>query len=220
MPYLIDQAIDSFTVDAIAAQLNQEANLEDGKRTAGGLAKSVKDNQQAKADLPQVVAARKIIEQALRKHEVFRAAALPLRFAKTTFSRYEPGMHYGRHVDEPFIQGIRTDLSFTLFLSDESSYDGGELVISRPDGDEEIKAPKGSLYLYPSSSVHYVKPVTQGVRLVAVGWVQSRVRLDEKREILFDLSRAIRQLPREATDPELKLLLLKSRNNLLRLWGE
>ena len=129
-------------------------------------------------------------------------------------------MQYGRHVDEAYIQGIRTDLSFTLFLNEPSSYEGGELVISRPDGDEEMKAQKGALYLYPSSSVHYVKPVTKGVRLVAVGWVQSRVRLDEKREILFDLSKALKQLPSEAPDNELKLLLLRTRNHLLRLWGE
>ena len=220
MPYLIDQAVDAFTIDAIVEQLEQEAVLEDGKRTAGGLAKSVKDNQQAKSELPAIAAARKLIEQSLRKNEVFRAAALPLRFAKIILSRYEEGMQYGRHVDEAYIQGIRTDLSFTLFLNEPSSYEGGELVISRPDGDEEMKAQKGVLYLYPSSSVHYVKPVTKGVRLVAVGWVQSRVRLDEKREILFDLSKALKQLPSEAPDNELKLLLLRTRNHLLRLWGE
>ncbi|MCH2110526.1 MAG: hypothetical protein MK135_14485, partial [Polyangiaceae bacterium] len=93
-------------------------------------------------------------------------------------------------------------------------------VISRPDGDEEIKAPKGSVYLYPSNSIHHVRAVTRGVRLVAVGWIQSRVRSEEQREVLFDLSCALKALPPESETHDLKLRLLRARNSLLRMWGE
>ena len=220
MPYLIDQAVDSPTIDAIAEQLSKEAALEDGKRTAAGLARKVKENQQAKSELAAVQAAHQLLEQKLRKNKVFKAAAIPLRFAKIILSRYEPGMKYGAHIDDAFIRGIRTDLSFTLFLNEPNEYEGGELLISRPDGDEEVKAPKGSLYLYPSQSIHQVKPVTQGVRLVAVGWVQSRIRMEEQREVLFDLACAIDELATDPAKAQLRLRLLRSRNSLLRLWGD
>ncbi len=220
MAYLIDQAVDSPTIDAIAEQLSKAASLENGKRTAAGLARKVKENQQAKSELATVQAAHQLLEQKLRKNKVFNAAAIPLRFAKIILSRYEPGMKYGAHIDDAFIRGARTDLSFTLFLNEPNEYEGGELLISRPDGDEEVKAPKGSLYLYPSQSIHQVKPVTQGVRLVAVGWVQSRIRMEEQREVLFDLACAIDELATDPAKAQLRLRLLRSRNSLLRLWGD
>ncbi|MEM1031478.1 MAG: Fe2+-dependent dioxygenase [Myxococcota bacterium] len=219
MAFLIDRVLDPPTVDAIVEVLEDPAILDDGKKTAGRSAREVKDNQQARADAPQVVTAVNLVQDALRKHPVFRTAALPLRFAKTMFSRYAPGMQYGPHVDDAFIGGTRTDLSFTLSLSAPDQYEGGELVLKRHDGDEQVKPPRGAVYLYPSNSLHYVAPVTHGVRLAAVGWVQSRVRRDDQREMLFDLARALEFLPRTEEHRETRLLLLKTRNNLLRLWA-
>ena len=135
-------------------------------------------------------------------------------------NRYDEGMTYGAHVDDAFIGGTRTDLSFTLFLSHPDTYDGGELIVQRDDGDEAVKLPQGSLYLYPSDSIHYVAPVTRGSRLAAVGWIQSKVRQQEQRQILFDLSSALKQLPITEANHSARLKLLKVHNNLLRRWAD
>ncbi|MEO1335249.1 MAG: Fe2+-dependent dioxygenase, partial [Myxococcota bacterium] len=162
----------------------------------------------------------KLLEKALLKNADFKAVALPEKIVRLSFSRYTEGMRYGAHVDDAFIGGRRTDLSFTLFLSEPESYGGGELVIQRYDGDEQIKLPKGSLYLYPSDSLHYVAPVEFGTRLAAVGWVHSRVRMDEQRAVLFDLDRALRRLPRNDETHDIRLTLLRARNSLLRMWAD
>ena len=145
-------------------------------------------------------------------------AALPQKFAKILISRYTPGMHYGAHIDDPVIAGTRTDLSFTLFLSDPESYQGGELILKKHDGDELVKLQKGALCLYPSTSLHHVAEVTSGTRLAAVGWVQSRVRLGDQREILFDLQKALNDIPDTPENHPARLSLLKAKSNLMRLW--
>jgi PKHD-type hydroxylase len=129
------------------------------------------------------------VEQALLHHEVFVAAARPKRLVRLLISRYEPGMTYGTHVDDALMDGVRPDLSFTLFLSDPATYEGGALVIEDTYGERMVKLPAGELILYPSTTLHRVDPVTSGVRLAAVGWVRSYVRDPEHREILFDLRR-------------------------------
>lgn len=220
MAIFIENVIDVYTINAISDALSDPLLFEDGKKTAGVTAQKVKRNLQAKPTEASVKGAKSQIEKALMSHTVFRSAAQPLKFAKIMFSRYEPGMNYGAHVDDAFIAGTRTDLSFTLFLSDPDSYQGGELVLSRLDGDETVKLPKGSLYLYPSTSVHHVAPVTSGTRLAAVGWVQSRVRQEEHRAILFDLACALKQLPGTQENSEARLRLLQAQNNLLRLWAD
>lgn len=220
MAIFIENVLDVHSIEAIIDTLDSQEVFEDGKKTAGATAKTVKANLQAKPENTEVVGARKMVEQAVLANPIFTSAALPLKLAKVMFSRYDPGMTYGAHVDEAFIAGTRTDLSFTLFLSDPETYTGGELVVKRHDGDEQIKLPQGSLYLYPSTSLHYVAPVTSGARLVAVGWAQSRVRLAEHREILFDLASALRQLPRSEENAEARLQILKTQSNLMRLWAD
>ena len=129
-------------------------------------------------------------------------------------------MEYGSHVDDALMNGIRTDVSFTLFLSDPDSYDGGALVIESSGGEDDIKLPAGSLVAYPSTTLHRVQPVTKGARLAAVGWARSFIRDPARRELLFDLDTARQSLfAREGKTAEFDLLS-KSTANLLRMWAE
>lgn len=196
----------------------QEGGFEDGALTAGRIAKRVKKNEQAK---PTGLAAdfTALIEKRLMKNEVFRAAARPKSLIRILLSRYRPGMAYGTHSDDAFMDGVRADLSFTLFLSDPGDYDGGELVIEEPSGERLIKLPAGSLVLYPSNTLHRVAEVTKGERRAAAGWVRSLVRGTEERETLFDVALALRQA--EATGNEALInRLLKIQGTLLRRWGD
>jgi len=139
------------------------------------------------------------LEQALLHDEVFVAAALPKRLVRLLVSRYEPGVTYGTHVDDALMEVARTNLSFTLLLSDPDTYEGGALVIEDTYGERTVRLPAGELILYPSTTLHRVDPVISGVRLAAVGWVRSYVRDPECREILFDLETALRQMPSMAS---------------------
>jgi PKHD-type hydroxylase len=136
------------------------------------------------------------------------------------FSRYEPGHEYGAHVDDPLMAGKRSDVSFTLFLSDPASYEGGELVLDTPLGEEAIKLDPGSVFIYPATLLHRVAPVTRGVRLAAVGWVRSYIRDAAQRELLFDLETARRRLfDREGKSADGDLLA-RCAANLQRMWCE
>lgn len=218
MAIFIENVLDVHTQDAINTVLTDTDHFIDGKQTAGRSAKQVKNNLQADKNRPEIKGATKLIEQSLLAHPDFINAAQPLKLAKVMLSRYEQGMEYGPHIDDAMIEGARTDLSFTLFLSDPDSYQGGELVIQQPDGEESVKLPKGALYLYPTNRVHYVAPVTQGVRIAAVGWVQSRVRLEEHRQILFNVAVLLKQLPDSLENKAMRLQLLQIQSQLQRLW--
>ncbi len=220
MQIFLNNILDTHTLEAVTTALSDETLFEDGKKTAGRTAKRVKTNLQARPDAIEVKGALKLVEKALLAHPVFKAAAMPEKFAKIMFNRYAPGMQYGTHVDDPIIEGTRTDLSFTLFLSDPETYEGGELVLCKHDGEEKVKLPKGALSLYPSTSLHHVAEVTKGTRLAAVGWVKSRVKLAEHREILFDLHTALAQLPDTPENQEARLNILKAKSNIIRLWAE
>ncbi|MCK6443639.1 Fe2+-dependent dioxygenase [Elstera cyanobacteriorum] len=196
------------------------ARFIDGKATAGWNATGVKENQQAYA--PGVAQLAAEIETALRQHPVFALAARPKRLHPILFARYEPGMTYGYHVDDPLMGDppLRTDLALTLFLSDPETYDGGDLIIDQPGGEQAYKLPFGAAVLYPATTLHQVAPVTRGVRLVAITWIQSLIRDPGQREILFDLDTARRMLfARDGKSREFDLLS-KSFANLLRLWAE
>ena len=203
------------------AELNRRldtARWVDGAATAGWHARLVKRNRQV--DGADAAPLRAEIEQALRDHPVVAMAARPRRFGPLLFSEYGPGMEYGSHVDDALMAGVRSDLAFTLFLSDPAGYQGGALVIEEPAGDAEFRLPAGSLLLYPASTLHRVAPVTAGTRRAAVGWIGSLVRDAGQRELLFDLDTA-RQLlfDREGKTREFDLLS-KSLSNLLRRWAE
>jgi PKHD-type hydroxylase len=195
------------------------ATFVDGKTTAGWSARLVKSNLQASGG-PEVERVRALVEARLREHAVFALATRPKTILGPLFSRYLPGHAYGIHVDDALMGGVRSDVSFTLFLSPPESYDGGELVIDSTAGEEAFKLAAGSIITYPATTLHRVAPVARGERLAAVGWVRSYVREAERRELLFDLETARRRLfDREGKTAEGDLLA-KCAANLLRLWCE
>lgn len=197
-----------------------KAPFQPGKRTAGGDARKVKANWQADGTHEGVQALAKFVRQALERHALFQTYVRPARWSKLMFNRYGVGETYGLHVDDPImgdVEGrLRTDLSFTLFLSEPDSYDGGALVIDALDGEREVKLPAGAMVLYATGELHRVEPVTRGERLACVGWVQSLIRRPDQREALFDLARV-----RAAMGPgEARLLLDRTTAQLMRMWAE
>jgi PKHD-type hydroxylase len=193
------------------------ATFRDGKATAGWAAKLVKSNLQAGPG-PELERLRGVIEARLTQHPVFALATRPKTMLGPLFSRYQPGRAYGAHVDDALMGGIRTDVSFTLFLSAPDGYDGGELIIDTASGEEAFKLGAGSVVAYPATALHRVAPVTRGERLAAAGWVRSLIRDPARRELLFDLETARRRLfDREGKTAEGDVLA-KCAANLMRLW--
>ncbi|WP_016855600.1 Fe2+-dependent dioxygenase [Halomonas smyrnensis] len=219
----IDQAIPSELLTRVRATL-ADSEFRDGRETAGWHARTVKQNEQADGRRPDIAELRQEIARVLQAHSLFQMAARPKRIKPLMFSRYQPGMSYGNHVDDAVMatpQGaMRTDLSFTLFLNDPDSYDGGELLMDTTAGEQTYKLPAGGLILYPSSTLHRVEPVTRGERLAAVGWAQSQVRDPQQREILFDLDTTRRQEFDANGKTRTFDMLSKSLANLLRMWAE
>jgi PKHD-type hydroxylase len=194
-----------------------DASWKDGASTAGAMAREVKRNLQARG----VQKLETFVADALRRHTVFDMAARPRKLSRIMFSRYKLGMQYGAHTDDALMgdeaDPLRTDLAFTLFLSDPSTYEGGALIVEGPAGEQEVKLAAGDCVLYAAGTIHRVEPVTLGERLAAVGWVQSVVRDAARREILFDLSNARARISASRED---LLLLDKSIGGLLRMWSE
>ena len=203
-------------IEAVRADL-AGATFVDGRTTAGWSAELVKSNLQASESL-DLERLRTLVKTRLAAHPVFPLATRPKAIVGPLFSRYQPGHAYGVHVDNALLGGLRTDMSFTLFLSDPAAYDGGELVIDLTSGEESFKLAAGSLVVYPATTLHRVTPVTRGERLVAAGWVRSYLRDPTHRELLFDLETARRRLfEREGKTPDGDLLA-KCAANLMRLW--
>lgn len=203
----------------------------DGKVTAGHQSAQTKFNSQ----IPETHAVAKqvgsLILQALGSNPLFRSAALPLQVFPPLFNRYGGGQTFGTHVDNairshgPSGGRIRTDLSCTLFFSEPEEYDGGELVIEDTYGSKSVKLPAGDMILYPSTSLHRVTPVTRGERVSSFFWLQSMIRQDAQRTLLFDLDSAIQRLAgsEQAASPEIQsssVQLTGVYHNLLRQWAE
>lgn len=203
------------------------ASFADGAETAGWHAREVKHNLQLTAGMPGHEPLEKVVRTALGRSAIFQMAVWPRLLMPVTFNRHDPGMTYGPHVDDAimFSRGagrpVRSDVSFTLFLADPDSYQGGELMIDGGVGvGSRFKLPKNALVAYPSSSLHHVAAVSQGARLAAVGWVQSEVRDPEHRSILFDIDLARREIFARDGKSETFDRLSRSHANLLRLWAE
>jgi PKHD-type hydroxylase len=198
----------------------------DGRATAGHQGVQVKRNLQIGEDSPLARELGGVILAALEKNPLFISAALPNRVYPPMFNRYEGGMQFGNHVDGAvrLLPGtgikLRTDLSATLFVSAPQDYDGGELLIEDTSGVQKVKLPAGDMLLYPATSLHRVTPVTRGARLASFFWVQSMVRDDAKRALLFDLDMAIVRLTREKAGDEALVALTGCYHNLLRMWTE
>jgi PKHD-type hydroxylase len=219
---IIDNILTLEDLNILVTKL-EKANFIDGKTTAGWYAKLVKNNYQLDRKDPYTQELNQIVCNALVKNALFQSAVQPRSIHNLLFSRYEKGMHYDNHVDNSLMGGNnfqRADVSFTIFLNDPSNYAGGELVIEGACRDDRYKLEAGSAIVYPSSSIHRVETVTEGNRLVIVGWVQSLVRDLSKREILFDLDTVRRSIfAKEGKTIEFDLLS-KSYSNLLRRWAD
>lgn len=224
MMYHIPAVLSPQEVDDFRAQL-QQADWVDGRATTGDQGALVKKNQQVDTRSPLYGELQNKVLAALNRSSLFFAAALPKTLSSPLFNRYQQSETYGFHVDGAVrsqAQGgwMRTDLSATLFLSAPESYTGGELVVNDTYGQHTVKLPAGDLVLYPSSSLHCVTPVTQGVRMASFLWIQSMIRDDKRRSMLFELDRNIQTLKSRHGESDEVLSLLNLYHNLLREWSE
>jgi PKHD-type hydroxylase len=199
----------------------------DGKTTAGAQSAQAKFNLQVPESSPQARQLGEIILRALGPNLLFNAAALPLRVFPPLFNRYDQGMTFKPHIDNAIRYvsqaniRLRTDLAVTLFLSDPSEYDGGELVLEDTYGTQSVKLPAGHMVLYPATSLHRVTPITRGSRWASFFWVQSMVKDDGKRRELFELDRAIMEIRATLGDTHHAVVALTGTyHNLLRRWSE
>ncbi len=201
-----------------------DAKFQDGKLTAGMAAKQVKNNQEMTPVADKMKMIIRLITSALGHNEAFRNAALPYRMADPIIARYQDGMNYGNHVDDPIMgqsgPRFRTDISMTIFLHPKNQYEGGELIIQTSFGEKKVKLDAGCAVIYPSSSLHQVAPVTSGERLVALLWIQSYVRDPAKRELLYELSQARDYLLKNEIKADHTAKIDKSYVNLLRMWSD
>jgi len=202
------------------------AEWRDGRVTAGHQSARAKDNMQLPEDSPAARELGEMILSALGQNALFISAALPRRVFPPLFNRYAGGQSFGTHVDNAIRQvsgtghRIRTDLSATLFLANPDEYDGGELVIEDTYGSHAVKLPAGQMILYPATSLHHVRPVTRGARIASFFWIESMVRDDGERTMLFDLDTAIQRLNFENAEHPSAVQLTGVYHNLLRRWAE
>ena len=209
-----------------ARRLLDEAEWVDGRITAGHQSARAKDNLQLPEDHPVARQLGEMILSALQRNPLFIAAALPLRVFPPLFNRYESGQSFGNHVDNAIRQvagtnlRVRTDLSATLFLAEPDEYDGGELLVEDTYGVHSVKLAAGHMVLYPSSSLHNVRPVTRGARIASFFWIQSMLRDDAERTLLFDLDTAIQRLTVDLPNHPAAVQLTGVYHNLLRRWAD
>ena len=222
MIFAIDDVLTSEELQHITDRLDPQDFI-DGKLTAGWHAKLVKNNSQLTKKAKYTSELTEMVSSALWRNPLFKVATQPKTIHSMLFSCYETGMSYGSHADNALMGNrgfLRSDVSLTLFLSDPADYEGGELIVENTDGDRSYKLPAGSAIVYPSGALHRVSPITQGIRLVVVAWVQSLVRDPMKREILFDLDTARRSIFQKSGKTIEFDLISKSHANLLRRWAE
>jgi PKHD-type hydroxylase len=207
-------------------ELMERAKWVDGRVTAGHQSAKAKHNLQIAEGTPEAREMGDMILVALERNPLFISAALPMRVFPPLFNRYESGMSFGAHVDNAIRQvpgtpyRVRTDLSTTLFLSEPEEYDGGELVVEGNYGVQSVKLPAGDMILYPATSLHRVNPVTRGARLASFFWIQSMVRDDGHRTLLFDMDMAINKVNQTVPNHPGVVALTCCYHNLLRTWAD
>jgi PKHD-type hydroxylase len=201
-----------------------EAPFVDGKLSAGVAARRVKANEERDRGAGDVERLDRLVMGALTRHAMYRNGALPVHAASPMYARYRPGMVYGEHLDDPIMgsEGVlyRSDVAVTVFLSSGEEYDGGELVVNTVAGEQQVKGAAGDAVLYPASTIHQVRPVTRGERLVAVTWVQSLVRDPARRELLYGLNLAREKLLASSPESEETAQVNASYLNLIRMWSD
>lgn len=225
MLLIIRQALSSNQVDELRRALSQ-IDWIDGRATAGHLSTPVKRNSQVGEDHPVGRRLGAVILDALESNPTFMSGALPAKIVPPLFNRYSADNSYGRHIDGAIrpVAGsrhrVRTDLAATLFLSGPDEYDGGELVMEETFGTQKLKLPAGDMIVYPATSIHEVTPVTRGARLASFFWIQSLVREDSRRRMLFGLDGTIQSLRLQSPASPAVLELTALYHNLLREWSE
>ena len=224
----IPAVLDASQVASIRQALDA-ADWADGRETVGKQGAQVKRNEQLPDASPLKQALGQQILAALDQNPLFFAAALPLRILSPRFNRYQGGGTYGFHIDGSVMlttaadgarQHVRSDVSCTLFLSEPDEYEGGELIVSDTYGEHEVKLPAGDMIVYPSSSLHQVRPVTRGARVASFFWVQSMIREDAQRRLLFEMDTSIETLRRTGADADADVQLTGVYHNLMRRWAE
>lgn len=220
--------------DVLTAKELEQARAElahapwrDGRATAGPQALQVKNNEQLSQDSSESQRLQALVLQAINRHPIFFSAALPKKIFNPLFNRYGGlAEHYGQHIDAAIMhsrnpnQYVRSDVSCTLFLAGPDEYEGGELTIHDTFGAQKVKLAAGDMVLYPSSSLHEVMPVTRGYRLASFFWIESMVRSDEQRSLLYDLDMNLLRLRQKHGENTETTALTGTYHNLLRMWAD
>ena len=221
MNYLTNQLLIQEEIDALIKNLKKENTLwEDGKKTAGSHASKVKHNLQLNRNSEVSKKYSHLIKKKILANQLIKSFSLPKIIHGIMFTKSSQNMHYGRHIDNPFMSSGRSDLSFTISLTKKDLYEGGELVIETINSENEFKLNAGEMIIYPSTYLHSVKDVREGERLVCVGWIESYVKSIEEREYLFDLDAGAKGLLAQYGRSDELDLIFKSYSNLLRLLGD
>jgi len=219
MNYLTSKLLDSKELVILRKNLEKEDLWEDGKRTAGKHAASVKNNLQLRRNSDFSKKFSTLITKKILRNEIIKSFALPKKVHGTMFSKSRKGMGYGRHIDNTYMSTGRADLSFTIFLNCKNNYEGGELSIESFNSEKKFKLDEGAIIIYPSTYLHSVEEVINGERLVFIGWIESYVKSIEEREYLFDLDAAARSLLAKYGRSDEVDLIFKSYSNFLRRLG-
>ena len=221
MNYLTHQLLNAKETDYIKNELEKEnQSWEDRKNTAGSHAAEVKNNLQLKrtSDISKKLSL--LVKQKILNDDLIKSFTLPKNIHGIMFTKSSKGMKYGRHVDNAYMSSGRADLSFTIFLSEKSQYEGGELLIENLTSENKFKLNSGEILIYPSTYLHSVQEVLNGERIVCVGWIESYIKSIEEREYLFDLDAVSRSLLAKHGISDDLDLIFKSYSNLLRVMGD
>ena len=220
MNYLTNQLLIQEEIEALIKNINKANTLwENGKKTAGSHASMVKNNLQLKRESAISKKLSNLIKKKILSSPLIKSFALPKIIHGIMFTKSLSNMQYGRHIDNPFMSSGRSDLSFTISLTDKSTYDGGELIIEEMNSEKEFKLNAGEIIIYPSTYIHSVSKIKNGERLVCVGWIESYIKSIEVREYLFDLDAGAKGLLAKNGRADELDLIFKSYSNLLRLLG-
>ena len=220
MNYLLHQLLNTEEINLIKKELEQcTQDWEDGKKTAGSQASKVKNNLQLNRNSEASKKNSQLVDKKIISNQLIKSFSLPKIIHGIMFTKSSENMHYGRHIDNPYMTTGRSDLSFTLSLTNKEFYKGGELIIETMNLEEKFKLNAGEIIIYPSSYLHSVNEVTNGERLVCVGWIESYVKSIEEREYLFDLDAGARGLLAKYGKSDEVDLIFKSYSNLLRILG-
>ena len=220
MNYLINPLLNDEEIQIFKSKLNKENNdWQDGKKTAGSHAAKVKNNMQLKRECETSQSLSKLITNKILSNPLIKSFSLPKKIHGIMFTKSKEGMRYGRHIDNAFMSSGRADLSFTLFISEKDSYQGGELIVENLNTENIFKLNSGEIIIYPSTYLHSVKKINNGERLVCVGWMESYIKSIEEREYLFDIDAGARSLLSKHGRSDDLDLIFKSYSNLLRLLG-